>query len=224
MNLDWTVVWQHRWDFASGVAVTLALAVITMLLSIPLGIMVMLLRRCGIRAIEFVATAFVEFFRNLPLLLIVFWSYYVVPRMFGVSLSALATGVLALTLSVTAYNAENFRAGVNSIRRGQSEAGLSIGMTNWQVMRLVVLPQAIRRIVPVLASTWVSLFKGTSLVSAIGVADLYYQAALIRGSSFRVIEVLSVMGLIYWLLGYPQAKLVDWLNRKYGSETSSSAA
>jgi polar amino acid transport system permease protein len=89
-------------------------------------------------------------------------------------------------------------------------------MTRWQVMRIVVLPQAIRRIVPVLASTWVSLFKGTSLVSAIGVADLYYQAALIRGSSFRVIEVLSVMGLLYWVLGYPQAKLVDWLNRKYG--------
>jgi polar amino acid transport system permease protein len=224
MNLDWTVVWVHRWEFASGVAVTLGLAVLTMLLSVPLGVLVMLLRRCGVKPLEMIGTAFVEFFRNLPLLLIVFWSYYVVPQIFGVSLSALATGVLALTLSVTAYNAENFRAGVNSIRRGQTEAGLSIGMTRWQVMRIVVLPQAVRRIVPVLASTWVSLFKGTALVSAIGVADLYYEAALIRGSSFRVIEVLSVMGLIYWVLGYPQAKLVDWLNRKYGSETVSRSA
>jgi His/Glu/Gln/Arg/opine family amino acid ABC transporter permease subunit len=216
MKLDWTVVWVHRWDFAAGVGVTVTLAVVAMLLAIPLGIIVMLLRQCGIRLIEIVATAFVELFRNVPLLLLVFWVYYALPRYIGLSMPALATGILALTLNVSAYNAENFRAGVNSIRRGQSEAGLSMGMTRWQVQRYIVLPQAIRRIVPVLASTWVSLFKGTSLVSAIGVADLYYVSLDLRNDTFRVVEILSAMALIYWLLAYPQSKLVDWLNRKYG--------
>jgi His/Glu/Gln/Arg/opine family amino acid ABC transporter permease subunit len=216
MKFDWTVVWVHRWDFMAGVGVTITLAVVTMLIAIPLGIVVMLLRQSHFRPVSLLATAYVEIFRNLPLLLIVFWAYYVLPRYIGVSMSAIATGIVALTLNVGAYNAENFRAGVNSIRRGQTEAGLSMGMTRWQVQRYVVLPQAIRRIVPVLASTWVSLFKGTALVSAIGVADLYHVAADLRGATFRVVEVLSAMTLIYWILAYPQSKIVDWLNRKYG--------
>ena len=216
MKLDWSVVWDHRWEFFAGVEMTVFLAVVTMAISIPLGIVVMLIRQSPFKPLAFLGTCFVELFRNVPLLLIVFWAYYAVPRLIGLSMSSLTTGILALVLNVTAYNAENFRAGVNSIRRGQTEAALSIGMSRWQVMRYVVLPQAIRRIIPVLASTWVSLFKGTSLVSAIGVADLYYVALEVRGDTFRVMEVLTAMGAIYWVLAYPQSKLVDWLYKKYG--------
>lgn len=217
MTYDWSVVWDHRWEFVGGVGVTILLAVITMAISIPLGIGVMLLRQCGIKVIEMAATVFVELFRNVPLLMLVFWAYYAIPRMVGFSMGNWTTGIIALVLNVTAYNSENFRAGVNSIRKGQMEAGLSLGMSWWQGMRMVVLPQAIRRIVPVLASTWVSLFKGTSLVSAIGVADLAYIALDLRGATFRVLEILTALAVIYWVLGYPQAKLVDWLHRKYGT-------
>ncbi len=83
-------------------------------------------------------------------------------------------------------------------------------------MRTVVLPQAARRVLPVLASTWVSLFKDTSLVSVISVGELAYTAMLIRSRTFRVLEMLTAMAVIYWSLGYPQAKLVDWLNRRFG--------
>ena len=89
-------------------------------------------------------------------------------------------------------------------------------MSNWQAMREVILPQAVRRVMPVLASTWVSLFKDTSLVSVIAVGDLAYTSMRIRSQSFRVLEMLTAMAAIYWALGYPQAKLVDWLNRRYG--------
>jgi polar amino acid transport system permease protein len=216
MTYDWSVVWDHRWEFLGGVWVTILLAVVTMAISIPLGVVVMLLRQSGIKAIEVAATIFVEIFRNVPLLMLVFWAYYAIPRLTGFSMSNWTTGIIALVLNVTAYNAENFRAGVNSIRKGQLEAALSVGMTRWQAMRKVILPQAVRRIVPVLASTWVSLFKGTSLVSAIGVADLAYIALDLRGATFRVLEILTALAVIYWVLGYPQAKLVDWLHKKYG--------
>ena len=86
-------------------------------------------------------------------------------------------------------------------------------MSRWQAMREVVLPQAVRRVLPVLASTWVSLFKDTSLVSVIAVGELAYTAMRIRSQTFRVLEMLTAMAAIYWALGYPQAKLVDWLNR-----------
>jgi len=130
--------------------------------------------------------------------------------------SAFVTGLIALSMNVTAYNSETFRAGVNSIRRGQQDAALALGMSRWQTMRDVVLPQAARRVLPVLASTWVSLFKDTSLVSVIAVGDLAHQALQIRSQTFRVLEMLTVMAAIYWCLGYPQAKLVDWIDRKYG--------
>jgi ABC-type amino acid transport system permease subunit len=89
-------------------------------------------------------------------------------------------------------------------------------MSRWQAMREIVLPQAARRVLPVLASTWVSLFKDTSLVSVIAVGELAYTAMRIRSQSFRVLEMLTAMAAIYWALGYPQAKIVDWLHRKYG--------
>jgi polar amino acid transport system permease protein len=133
-----------------------------------------------------------------------------------VVLSPFATAIVALSLAISAYNAETFRAGVNSIRKGQTDAALALGMSRWQMMRKVVLPQATRRVLPVLASTWVSLFKDTSLVSVIAVGELAYTAMEIRAQTFRILEMLTAMALIYWALGYPQAKLVDWIHRKYG--------
>lgn len=216
MKLDWSVPWQYRWMLADGVLVTVMLAVLTMAIAIPGGIAVMLLRQSGSRILRAVGAAFVEFFRNLPLILLVYWSFYVLPIIVDIQLSPFATGLVALCLNVSAYNAETFRAGVNSIRAGQRNAGLALGMSRWQVMRKVILPQSIRRILPVLASTWVSLFKDTSLVSVIAVGDLAHNALQIRSQTFRVLEMLTVMAAIYWCLGYPQAKLVDWIHRRYG--------
>ena len=126
----------------------------------------------------------------------------------------------ALTLGLVVYSAsyiaEIVRSGILAVPTGQWEAAGAIGLRPGTVLRKIVLPQGIKRIIPVLASTWVSLFKGTSLVSTIGVADLAYVAMDLRGRSFRVLEVLTALAVIYWVLGYPQAKLVDWLHRKYG--------
>jgi polar amino acid transport system permease protein len=215
MKFDWSVVWQYRDALAAGTATTFLLTIATMAIALPCGIVVAALRLYGIAPVRAVATAYVELFRNLPLILVVFWAFYVVPILIGVGLSPLATGLAALALNVTAYNAETFRAGINSIRRGQMEAAVALGMSRAQALRRVVLPQAGRRILPVLASTWVSLFKDTSLVSVIAVSELAYTAMQIRAQTFRVLEMLTAMAVIYWVLGYPQAKLVDWIQRRY---------
>ena len=215
MKFDWSVVWQYRDALAAGTATTFLLAIATMAIALPCGIVVAALRLYGIAPVRALAAAYVELFRNLPLILVVFWAFYVVPILIGVGLSPLATGLAALALNVTAYNAETFRAGINSIRRGQMEAAMALGMSRAQALRRVVLPQAGRRILPVLASTWVSLFKDTSLVSVIAVSELAYTAMQIRAQTFRVLEMLTAMAAIYWVLGYPQAKLVDWIQRRY---------
>jgi His/Glu/Gln/Arg/opine family amino acid ABC transporter permease subunit len=216
MRYDWSIIWQYRDALAEGVLITVMLTVVTMSIAVPGGIAIMLVRQSRFRVVSTAGTCFVEFFRNLPLILVIYWAFYVLPILVEFDLSPFATGVIALALAISAYNAETFRAGVNSIRKGQSDAALALGMSRWQVMRKIILPQAIRRVLPVLASTWVSLFKDTSLVSVIAVGELAYTAMQIRATTFRVLEMLTAMAVIYWALGYPQAKLVDWIHRKFG--------
>ena len=216
MRFDWSVVWDNAGALAEGIELTLLLAVTTMVISIPGGIILALMRLSNVRTLSAASAAFVELFRNLPLILVVYTAYYVMPVTTGLNLSALATGIVALSLNVSAYNSETFRAGIASIRKGQTEAAYALGMGRWQALKEIVLPQAIRRVLPVLASTWVSLFKDTSLVSVISVGELAYTSMRIRAQTFRVLEMLTAMAAIYWLLGYPQAKLVDWINRRYG--------
>ena len=215
MSFDWSVVWQHRDPLIAATGTTILLTFATMAIAVPCGILVAALRLYAWAPVRGVATAYVELFRNLPLILVVYWAFYVLPIMTGLGLPPLATGLAALVLNVTAYNAETFRAGINSIRRGQVEAAMALGMSRLQALRRVVLPQALRRILPVLASTWVSLFKDTSLVSVIAVTELAYVAMQVRAQTFRVLEMLTAMAVIYWLLGYPQAKLVDWMHRRW---------
>jgi polar amino acid transport system permease protein len=215
MSFDWSVVWQHRGALLDATLTTVLLTVATMLIALPCGLIVAALRLYAWAPVRAVATAYVELFRNLPLILVVFWAFYVLPIWTGLGLSPLATGLAALSLNVTAYNAETFRAGIHSIRRGQVEAAMALGMSRMQALRRVVVPQAVRRILPVLASTWVSLFKDTSLVSVIAVTELAYVTMQIRSQTYRVLEMLTAMAAIYWLLGYPQAKLVDWMQRRF---------
>src|SRR5437868_9315751 len=193
---------------------TVLLTVATMAIAVPCGIVVAGLRLYAWAPVRTLATAYVELFRNLPLILVVYWAFYVLPIMTGLGLSPLATGLAALSLNVPAYNAATFRAGINSIRRGQVEAAMALGMTRAQALRRVIVPQALRRILPVLASTWVSLFKDPSLVSVIAVTELAYVSMQVRAQTFRVLEMLTAMAVLYWLLGYPQAKLVDWMQRR----------
>jgi len=215
VTLDWGVVWQHRDALVRATGTTILLTIATMVIALPCGIIVAMLRLYAWKPIRALATAYVELFRNLPLILVVFWAFYVLPILTGLGLSPLATGLTALALNVTAYNAETFRAGINSIRRGQRDAAMALGMSRAQALRRIILPQASRRILPVLASTWVSLFKDTSLVSVMAVTELAYVAMQIRAQTFRVLEMLTAMAAIYWLLGYPQAKLVDWIQRRF---------
>jgi His/Glu/Gln/Arg/opine family amino acid ABC transporter permease subunit len=217
VNLDWGIVWRSRDALAEGTLMTVLLAVLTMLIAVPGGVVLALMRLSPIRAISLASACFVEFFRNLPLILVIYWAFYVLPELSGLEFSAFTTGLLALSLNVSAYNAETFRAGIVSIRKGQTEAALAIGMSRAQTMWQIVLPQAVRRVLPILASTWISLFKDTSLVSVIGVAELAHVTLQIRAQSFRVLEMLTAMAAIYWLLGYPQAKMVDWINRRCGT-------
>ena len=213
--LQWNVIWDNLPRFIDGALMTLWLSVVTMVLAIPGGLILASMRLSRFRTISIPAVIFVEFFRATPLILQIYWVYYVLPAYFDIRLSQMLTAIVGLTCNVSSFNSETFRSGILSIRQGQWNAGRAIGMTDFQVMQNIVFPQAFMRILPALASTWVSLFKDTSLVSIISVGDLSYISLKVRSETYRILEVLTFMAGLYWLMGYPQAKMVDWLHRRY---------
>ncbi len=215
MTFQWNVIWENLPRLLDGALMTIWLSVVTMVIAIPGGLVLAFMRLSRFRPLSFFAACFVEFFRATPLILQIYWVYYVLPAYFDIQLSQISTAIVGLACNISSFNSETFRSGIVSIRKGQWNAGRAIGMTDRQIMWHIVLPQAVTRVLPALASTWVSLFMDTSLVSIISVADLSYVSLKIRSETYRILEVLTAMAAIYWLMGYPQAKIVDWLHRRY---------
>jgi His/Glu/Gln/Arg/opine family amino acid ABC transporter permease subunit len=207
--------WQAFWDtfpaLMPGLWVTIELTLIVMPCAVVIALALALVRVYGPRPLATAAMAWVEVWRATPLLLQLYWLYYVLPAEFGLQLPGFATVAAGLTCNVSAFLSENFRAGIASIRQGQRYAALALGMSEVQAFWRVVMPQARSRTLPETASMWVELFKETSLVSTLAVADITYLALALRTDNYRVLEVLTALALLYLVLAYPQAKLSDWL-------------
>jgi His/Glu/Gln/Arg/opine family amino acid ABC transporter permease subunit len=210
----WEVLWQSLPILLEGVRITVLASVVTMVAALVLGLVVALARMAG-GPLGALAYVYVEFFRNSPQLMVVVWVFTVLPLVTGITLSPLLSGIVALALNVAAFVAEVYRAGITSIPAGQAQAAMALGMTRAQLYRRVLLPQAIARVIPPLGSYWVSLFKDTSLLAVIGVAELMYQGRLVSTDTYRPVEILTGVALIYYVLAYPQSLVVNYLFRRF---------
>jgi polar amino acid transport system permease protein len=208
----------------SGLAVTLAVGSISLALALVLGSFLALLRLSSIRPLRFLATLYVDFIRSTPLYIQLVWLYFVLTIVTGISLNLFTTATVGLGAYSAAYFAEVIRAGVLAVPAGQSEAAIAQGMSVWQRARRIVLPQAIRLMLPPATSTLVNHIKDTSLVSVIGLADLMYQSYSLSAMTFRPFEVLIVAALIYFAICYPPTLLANRLYRSGANATSSSRA
>lgn len=211
---DFQVVFQALPVLLKGLLYTILIAFASMTVSLPLGIGLSLIRLSPVSTLRAAAKIYIDFFRCTPILMQVFWFYYSLPVIFKITLSSMQTGLIALSLNLTAYIAETVRAGIQSVPPGQREAACAIGMTTAQSLRRVILPQAIRKIIPPLGSTWVSLFKDTSLLSTIVVPEMMYQANILSNTTFRPVEVYTVVAVIYFVVTFPQSRYVDNLYEK----------
>jgi ABC-type amino acid transport system permease subunit len=151
--------------------------------------------------------AYIEFFRNTPTLVKLVWVFYLIPILFGLSTDAVTSCIIALAVAAAAYIAEVVRAGIQDVARGDIEAAEAIGMRPITVLRRIVLPQAIRKVLPPLANTFIVFLKYSSLVSIVGVNDLMYRANVISTTTFRPIETYTVLALFYFVLCYGLSKL-----------------
>jgi polar amino acid transport system permease protein len=195
---------------ASGVWATLLISVVSIVISVVLGLAVGMAALAKSRALRLFNRAYVETFRAVPLLVLLLWVYYGLPVVAGIQFGVFAAGVISLAVSDSAFEAEIFRAGIQSIPKGQWEAGRSIGLTPWQVMRLVVLPQAIRRILPALGNQFVYVLKMSSLISVVGYQELTRRANELTLVEYRPLEIYTLLVLEYLVL----IAAVSWLVRR----------
>jgi His/Glu/Gln/Arg/opine family amino acid ABC transporter permease subunit len=198
----------------SGISITIYISVISIILAMIIGLVVALPSLSNNKFLSYFNIAYVEIVRAIPLLVLILWIYYGLPIMTGISFSPFLSGIIALTISESAFQAEIFRAGINSINKGQYEVANSLGMNFWKKMRLVILPQAIKVVLPALGNQFVYVLKMSSLVSIIGIADLTRKANELVVSTYRPLEIYTFLILEYLILILIVSYFVRKLERK----------
>ena len=208
--------------FLEGVRNTLIIAFFTVLLGTILGTVMAMARMSRIKPLKWIATAYIEFFRGTPLMVQLMFIFYGLP-MIGVSFPEVsfipdfdrfAAGIVAMSLNSCAYVAEIIRSGIQAVDKGQMEAARSLGFHHKQAMTLVILPQAVRNILPALGNEFVTIIKESSIVSVIGSADLMYRAKGVIAKTYNSLECLAVAAIIYFILTFVGGRLISLMERK----------
>jgi len=198
----------------SGLTTTVYISVISIIISMILGFVFAIPSLAKNKFLTFINISYVEIVRAIPLLVLILWIYYGLPIMTGISFSPFVSGIIALSISESAFQAEIFRAGINSIKKAQWEAGSSLGLTFYKRLRLVILPQAIKNILPALGNQFVYVLKMSSLVSIIGIGDLTRKANELVVSTYRPLEIYTFLILEYLILILIVSYFVRKLERK----------
>ncbi|AMA56170.1 amino acid ABC transporter permease [Bradyrhizobium sp. CCGE-LA001] len=199
----------------NGVALTIVVTIGSLLLSTVLGLVWAMMRVSGIKALSMLSASLINVIRGIPIIVLLFYLYFVMPEL-GVTLSALQAAILGLGIAYSAYQAENFRAGIEAIDKGQIEAAQSIGMGWWLTMRRVVLPQAVRIVLPPYGNVMIMMLKDSSQASTITVAELALQGKLIASSTFKNTSVFTLVALMYLTMSIPLILLVRHFEKRAG--------
>jgi polar amino acid transport system permease protein len=200
-----------------GLRLTIVVTIGSLLLSTLLGLVWALMRVSGIKWLVLISKTVVNTIRGIPILVQLFYIYFVLPEL-GITLSGLQAGILGLGIAYSAYQAENFRAGIEAIDRGQVEAAQSLGMGWALTMRRVILPQAVRIVLPPYGNTMVMMLKDSSQASTITVAELTLKGQMLASSTFKNSTVFTLVAVLYLVMSVPLIILVGRLEKKYGQK------
>lgn len=200
--------------YIKGAEITIVLAFFAVLFGTILGLSLTLLRRSKIKPISFVATAYVEFVRGTPLLVQIYIIYIGLPKLIGIDLPDMTVAAVALALNSGAYISEIIRAGIDAVDKGQMEAARSLGMSQRLAMFQIIIPQAFKNILPALGNEFISIIKESSIVSVIGVAELMYNAGIVRGNTALGLEPIVIAAVIYFILTFTLTRGLGYVERR----------
>lgn len=211
--IDWQYAWDILPDLLRGSVYTVGITLVAFALALVGGLILALLRRSRIGWVSWPAASLIEFIRSTPLLIQVFFLFYVLPE-YGITLSALTAGTFAIALHYSCYTAEAYRAGLNAVPRGQWEAAKALSLSPQRAYFSVVFPQMIRSIIPALGNNMIGMFKETPVLSAITVVELMLQAKNIGSQSFRYLEPITMAGVFFLIISITCAVGVRKLEAK----------
>jgi His/Glu/Gln/Arg/opine family amino acid ABC transporter permease subunit len=213
MNLFQTeVALQSLGPLLGGLVLTIELTFIVMSLSLIFALLVTLAGRSRFVVLRWLVLAYVEVMRGTPLLLQLIYIYFVLPE-FGVRLNSFTAGAIGLTLNYSAFLSEVYRGGIQAVPPGQHDAAAALGMTPGLSMRRIILPQAVRVVVPTLGNYFIQLFKDTALCSVVGIQEVLFTAQIEAAQSFQYFTLYTIVGAMYFLVSFPAARFVGYLDR-----------
>lgn len=215
-GLDWVVIQNNLPFLMQGLSTTFQLALVAISGGLLLGILVGMARLSSIKLIYYPATAFVNLMRSLPLILVIFWFYFLVPVIAGRPMGDFFSACVAFVVFEAAYFAEIVRAGIQSISAGQMQAAYSTGFNYGETMRYIIIPQALRNMVPSLLTQAVVVFQDTSLAYVIGLKEFLRSASIVDAREMRSLELYAFVGFVYFLVCFAMSKLSKKLEAKRG--------
>lgn len=213
-DFNWDVVANALPRLLDGLSITILIALVTVALSMILAVPLAVARMAKIDVVRWIAQAYIEIFRCTPLLVQLFWIYYAMPALFGITIPGLTSAVIALTANLTAFMAEAYRSGFQAVPAEQIEAAQMLRLSKFEQLRHVIVPQALRQQTPVILSLNISMFKDTALVSTIAVPDLMFKANTIATESYRALEIFTTAAIIYFVIAFPVSLFTSHLERR----------
>ena len=212
--MNFTFLGKYSEYYLKGAEITIVLAFFAVLCGTILGLALTLLRRSKFKPISYIATAYVEFVRGTPLLVQIYIIYIGLPKLIGIDMPDMIVGSVALALNSAAYISEIIRAGIEAVDKGQMEAARSLGMNQGLAMVHVIIPQAFKNILPALGNEFISVIKESSMVSVIGVAELMYNASIVRGNTALGLEPIIVAAVVYFVLTFTLTRCLGYVERR----------
>ena len=223
----WTLFTRYNTFFAEGIKNTLIIAFFSVLLGTVFGTLMAMLRMSKVKPLRYLATANIEFIRGTPLMVQLMFIFYGLP-MTGIKLpdiswipnfSRFAAGIVAMSMNSCAYVAEIIRSGIQAVDHGQTEAARSLGFRQSQTMTMVVLPQAVKNILPALGNEFVTVIKESSIVSVIGIADLMFRSKDVIAVTYISLETLAIAAILYFIMTFISGRFVSLMERKMSNGT-----
>ncbi|MNP19533.1 Arginine transport system permease protein ArtQ [compost metagenome] len=208
------VAWKYKNYYVQGIGYTLLLSALGVLFGFIIGLFISLLRMTNIKLVKWLGTAYVELLRGTPMLVQLMIIHYGLALTLGINLSPLQSGIIKLSINSSAYLAEIFRAGIQGVDRGQMEAARSLGMKRGTAMRHIILPQAFKAVLPAIGNEFITIIKESSIISVIGMADIMYQAGVVKNITYQGLSPFIIAAAIYFVMTFALSKLLSVVERK----------
>jgi len=214
-GFDFAILWTNASFLWNGMLLTMQLTALAVTGGLLFGVILAVLRLSRVRPLAWLVEGYVNFLRSMPLILVIFWFYTLVPKLIGRPVSGFYSVLIAFVMFEAAYYSEIVRAGISSVRRGQIAAAMALGLSNIQAMGYVILPQAVRNMVPVLLTQSIVMLQDTSLVYVVGLRDFLTSADIVASRDNRPTELYMFVALVFLVVCFSASRLVNRLRRRY---------